>query len=208
MPANADIIDHLVGIVPGSALDRIRRRRPQTRDNAQASYDALFSLEAPGAVSPVERFAVAAFVAGLTGLEEATTFYLSETARLHPAVAEAVRREVARGRADGPYGSYPEGPLTGENKAGPIYEPDAAASEALGPRLAAALRHVHLVVLHPRDADPVALKALLEVGWTTAAVVTLSQIIAFVSFQTRVVAGLTALKSVVADAPAGSAARV
>lgn len=208
MPANADIIDHLVGVVPGSDLDRIRRRRAQTRDNAQASYDALFALDAPGAVSLIERFAVAAFVAGLTGPEEATAFYLSETVRLDPAVAETVRREIPRGRADGPYGAYPEGPLTGENKAGPSYEPDAAAGEALGPRLAAALRQVHLVVLHPRDADAVALKALLDAGWTTAAVVTLSQIIAFVSFQTRVVAGLTALKSVAADAPAGSAAHV
>lgn len=208
MPAKADVIDHLVGIVPGSDLDRVRRRRTQTRDNAQASYEALFALEAPGAVSPVERFAIAAFVAGLTGPEEVTTFYLSETARLRPPIAETIRREIAKGRVDGPYGAYPDGPLTRENKAGPAYEPDATARESLGPPLAAALRHVHLVVLHPRDADPVALKALLDAGWTTPAVVTLSQIIAFVSFQARVVAGLRALKSVAADAPAGSAAHV
>src|SRR5437879_5456158 len=127
MSAHVDIIDHLVGIVPGSALDRIRRRRTQTRDNAQASYDALFSLDAPGAVSPVERFAVAAFVAGLTGSQAAAGFYLSQTERLHPTVAEAVRREITRGQADGPYGAYPAGPLTPEDRAGPGYEPDAAA---------------------------------------------------------------------------------
>ena len=204
MPANADIIDHLVGIVPGSGLDQIRRRRTQARDNAQASYEALFAPETPGAVSHVERFAVAAFVAGLTGSQVANAFYLSETVRLHPGVAEVVRREIARGQADGPYGAYPEGPLTRENKAGPLYEPDAPACEALGPRLAAALRHAHLIVLHPRDADPVALQALLDAGWTTPAIVTLSQIIAFVSFQARVVAGLTALNPVAGDAPTES----
>ena len=38
-----DVIDQLVGIVPGSALDRIRSHRQQARDNAQASYEALFA---------------------------------------------------------------------------------------------------------------------------------------------------------------------
>jgi CMD domain protein len=208
MSVHADIIDHLVGIVPGSALDRIRRRRTQTRDNAQASYDALFSLEAPEEVSAVERFAVAAFVAGLTGSQAAAGFYLSEAVRLDPAVGEAVRREIACGQADGPYGAYPAGPLTPEDRTGPAYQPDARASEALGPRLAAVLRHAHLVVLHPRDANPFALQALLDASWTTPAIVTLSQIIAFVSFQARVVAGLTALNSVTADAAIESATHV
>jgi CMD domain protein len=208
MSVHPDIIDRLVGIAPGSALDQIRRRRIQTRDNAQASYQALFSLEAPQGVSAVERFSVAGFVAGLTGTQAVTEYYLSETARLHPSVADAVRREIARGQADGPYGAYPEGPLARENMVGAIYQPDAAASEALGPRLAAALRHAHLVVLHPRDASAVALQTLLDAGWTTPAIVTLSQIIAFVSFQTRVVAGLTALNAVAVKTSLEGAAHV
>jgi hypothetical protein len=57
---DTDIIDALVGIEPGSSLDAIRRQRPQARDQAQASYRALFSPEAVGGVSMVERFAVAA----------------------------------------------------------------------------------------------------------------------------------------------------
>jgi CMD domain protein len=208
MSAHTDVIDHLVGIAPGSALDLIRRHRTQTRDNAQASYDALFLLESPGAVSAVERLAVAAFVTGLTGTQAAVDFYLSQTARLNPSVAEAIRCEVARGQAEGPYGVFPAGPLTPEDRVGPVYEPDVAASAALGPRLAAALRHAHLVVLHPRDASPAALQALLDAGWTTPAIVTLSQIIAFVSFQARVVAGLAALNAVAAAAPTENAAHV
>ena len=55
----------LVGIKAGSALDAIRRRRPEARNQAQASYRALFAPEMPGEVTATERFAVAAFVTGL-----------------------------------------------------------------------------------------------------------------------------------------------
>jgi uncharacterized protein YciW len=52
---------------------------------------------------------------------------------------------------------------------------------------------MHLLVFHPRDAAPEALQALLDAGWSTTDIVTLSQIAAFLSFQIRVVAGLRAL---------------
>ena len=64
---------------------------------------------------------------------------------------------------------------------------------ALGPRLAAALEHTHMLVFHPRDAAPVSLQSLLGAGWTTTDIVTLSQIVAFLSFQIRVVIGLRTL---------------
>ena len=46
---DADVIDSLVGITPGSTLDAIRRRRPQARGQAQASYRALFAPDDPAA---------------------------------------------------------------------------------------------------------------------------------------------------------------
>jgi CMD domain protein len=64
---------------------------------------------------------------------------------------------------------------------------------ALGPRLAAAFEHVHMLVFHPRDAAPASLQALLDAGWSTTGIVTLSQIVAFLSFQIRVVIGLRTL---------------
>ena len=67
------------------------------------------------------------------------------------------------------------------------------ARRVLGPRLVAAFEHVHLLVLHPRDADPAALQALLDAGWSATDIVTLSQIAAFLSFQIRVVVGLRTL---------------
>src|SRR5206468_2952 len=54
---DADLIDALVGITPGSPLDAIRARSPEARARAQATYRALFAPEAPGNLTPQERFA-------------------------------------------------------------------------------------------------------------------------------------------------------
>ena len=134
---NADVIDALVGITPGSPLDAIRTRRPDARAHAQATYQALFAPESPGAISAQERFAVGGFVAGLHGATAIAAYYAA--------------------------------------------------------RLAAAFEHVHMLVFHPRDAEPAALQALLDAGWSTTDIVTLSQIVAFLSFQIRVVIGLRTL---------------
>jgi len=73
------------------------------------------------------------------------------------------------------------------------YRVGAAARRTLGSRLAAAFEHVHILVFHPRDAAPAALQALVDAGWSTTDIVTLSQIVAFLSFQIRVVTGLRTL---------------
>jgi len=189
-----DVIDSLVGIAPGSALDAIRARRPEARTHAQASYRALFAPAAPGGVSVHERFAVGAFVTGLHGGTEIAAFYAAALASsASAALCDGVAAAVAEARAHGPYGRYPAGPLSREDTAGPVYRVGAPTRRELGPRLAAAFEHMHLLVFHPRDAEPRALQALLDAGWTTTDIVTLSQIAAFLSFQIRVVAGLRVL---------------
>ena len=192
---DADVIDALVGITPGSPLDAIRARRPEARAHAQATYRALFAPEAPGNVTPQERFAVGAFVAGLHG---ATAIAVSYAARLaesgaSSALREAVDAAITEARTHGPYGQYPAGPLSGEDTAGLSYRVGAAIHRTLDRRLAAAFEHVHMLVFHPRDAAPTALQALLDAGWSTTDIVTLSQIVAFLSFQIRVVTGLRIL---------------
>jgi CMD domain protein len=186
----ADVIDALVGIVPGSALDAIRARRPEARTHAQKSYRALFAPENPGAVTLQERFAIAVFVTGLHGEAETGAFYASGLA-----AAGAINAAVAEAMGQGPYGKYPAGPLSREDAAGPVYRASAETRRALGARLAAACEHVHMLVFHPRDADAPALQALLDAGWSTDGIVTLSQLVAFLSFQIRVVAGLRVLAS-------------
>ena len=107
--------------------------------------------------------------------------------------SEAVEAAIRDARAKGPYGSFPKGRLSREDMAGPVYRVGSDTARVLGPRLAAAFAHVHLLVFHPRDAEPAALQALLDASWSTTDIVTLSQITAFLSFQIRVVAGLRTL---------------
>ncbi|QFZ86032.1 CMD domain protein [Variovorax paradoxus] len=188
-----DVIDQLVGIAPGSALDQLRAQREQARTQAQQSYLALFAPtdSVAGHFEIADRFAVAAFVAGLHRQPDVARFYRETLAG--KGVAQAIETEVARGAAQGPYGRYPEGPLSVEDDVGPVYAVDDAHRAVFGERLSAGLAHAHLLVFHPRDASPAALQALLDAGWRTTEIVTLSQLVAFLAFQIRVVIGLRAL---------------
>jgi CMD domain protein len=190
-----DVIDILAGLTPDSPLALIRDRKPVTREHAQASYRALFEPTEPSDVSLQERFALASFVAGLHGQDEITAFYTAALARTAPAEAfvQALSAEIGAGRTAGPYGAYPKGPLSVEDVAGPVYavaEPDRT---ALGTRLTAAFAHVHMLVFHPRDSGAADLQKLLDAGWSNPGIVTLSQLVAFLAFQTRAIAGLRAL---------------
>lgn len=192
---DADVIDALVGITPGSPVSAIRARRPEARAHAQATYRALFTPEAPGHVTAQERFAVGAFVAGLHGDRAVAVYYDARLVESGPSagLTDAVEAAIAEARASGPYGRYPAGPLSREDAAGSSYRVGATLRRTLGPRLAAAFEHVHMLVFHPRDAAPAALQALLDAGWSTTDIVTLSQIVAFLSFQIRVITGLRTL---------------
>jgi CMD domain protein len=204
-----DVIDQLAGIQPGDSLDAIRAHRSQARQHAQQSFLALFEPAQPlpgdePAFSSQERFAVATFVAGLHGQPEVAAFYAAGLSR-HGAptgLLEALVAEAAGNVRRGPYGSYPPGPLSVEDVPGPFHAVSEARRAVFGDRLSAALAHAHLLVLHPRDARAKELQALLDAGWSTTGIVSLSQLVAFLSFQIRVVVGLRTL----AARPASSTA--
>lgn len=191
----ADAINALAGIATGSPLDVARSHRLVARTQAQASHDALLKPADPGGVPVQDRLAVAAFVAGLHGPGEAAFHYASVLAALGalPGLCAAVAASVSDAPAHGPYGSYPAGPLTPEDTPGPAWRVPDPHRAILGMRLAAALEHAHMLVLHPRDAAPGHLQALLDAGWDTQGIVTLSQLVAFLSYQIRVAAGLRVL---------------
>lgn len=189
-----DLIDRLAGIAPGSPLDAIRARRPAARLHAEASHRSLLLPDAPGDVSRAERFAVAAYVAGLHRAPEASAHY-AVGLREHggEALAEAVAQAVAETLAEGPAGAFPPGPLSAEDTPAPGFAVSGPVAAALGPRLAAAFAHAHLLVFHPRDARADGFAPLRAAGWTVDGLVTLSQLVAFLAFQIRTVAGLRVL---------------
>ena len=193
----SDVIDRLAGIAPGSSLDAVRAQRPQARLHAQASYDSLFTPLSDADASKLERHAIARFVAGLHGRPEMEAFYGSglAAAGASAALQAAIGAAVAAAKVEGPYGHYPKGPLSAEDKAGPVHRIAQPTRDALRPRLAAAFEHTHMLVFHPRDSAPPYLQALLDAGWSTTGIVVISQLVAFLSYQIRVVAGLRVLNA-------------
>jgi CMD domain protein len=76
---------------------------------------------------------------------------------------------------------------------------DAVRRDALGElapsRLSAMLAFTRKLITRPVDGDEVALKALTQAGIATPDVVTLAQLVAFLSYQIRLAAGLAAMKA-------------
>ena len=187
-----DVIDSLVEIAPGSKLDAIRAQRSEARKHAQASYTSLFEPRELGGVSTDERHAIASFVASLHGEPKTDAFY---AAKLPAASHSTIAAEAAAAKTKGPYGHFPKGPLSVEDAPGPIWKVSDAGRASLGPRLAAAFEHTHMLVFHPRDASAASLQSLLDAGWSTDDIVTVSQLVSFLSYQIRVVSGLGVLAS-------------
>lgn len=191
--ATLDVVDELVGVRAGDALDALRRRRPVTRAQLQASYDALFAPLDDAEFPLAERLLVAAFATRATA-DDATAAYYADAARAaDPERAALVLAEAGTAATAGPFGAYAEPGLQAESTDGRRYEPSLTARDALGERLSAALVHAHLLTSRPREADGGAQARLLDAGWSIDGIVTLSQLVSFLAFQQRVAAGLRAL---------------
>ncbi|WP_350347904.1 CMD domain protein [Agromyces sp. G08B096] len=185
-----DTIDRLAGVAPGDRVDALRRHRPVTRDQSQASHDALFGADIDEThTTRAERGLVATFVAALHDDEAATELY----AGLAGDLADAARLAAEAARTTGPYGAYREPGLAAESRDGLGFEASDALRAAVGDRSAAALEHAHLLVFRPREASPAALERLAAAGWSADGIVTLSQLVAFLAYQLRVAAGLRLL---------------
>lgn len=189
----ADIVDQLTGVTP--ELDALRRRRPVTSEQLQASFDALFHPVSAQHVSLAERALIAAFATALAGADDPTAvFYAGRAREIDAERAAIVAREAEAAATTGPFGAYTERGLEAESTDGTRYLPDEAASAALGERLATALAHTHLLVFRPREASGADLGRLHDAGWSTDGIVTLSQLVSFLAFQQRVVTGLRVLQ--------------
>lgn len=205
IPTTEDAVDTILLTTPGSDLDQLRRRRPITRENTQASYLALFAADELSDTSLTERFAIAVFVAVLHENTAAAEFYQTGlgTVEAENHLLAAVLEAAASGATSGPYGDYKESGLQQENRPGLRWEIPTTTAKVLGKKLSAALEHSHLLVFRPRESSPAALNALVQAGWSTTGIVTLSQLVAFLAYQLRIVSGLAVLQATL-SAPAAS----
>lgn len=157
---HADVIDQIAGIAPGSRLAELRASKPQIVHYAESSYRVLLEPEDPAGVSLVERAMIALRVAYLTPSEAAATWYRD---RLRDLGADTPKIAAIEGLAE---------------------------RAILTPREAAVLRHTDILTQEPGNATAGDLAALKSVGLGPRDIVTISQLIAFVSFQVRILAGL------------------
>ena len=196
-----DIINTIASVSQGDSIDALRDRRAQAKANAQLSFEALFEPADPGTFTLDERLAVALFVAELHEDRDAAAFYgdlLGDVA--DPELIRATRLAADETRASGPTGSYREPLLEAQSQPTQDAQLPTEAVAVLGSRLAAALRHAHLLVLHPRDARQHHQAQLLEAGWSLNDIVSLSQAVAFLTFQLRAAAGLRVLNQTIKEA--------
>jgi CMD domain protein len=156
----SDTIDELAGIDAGSPLHQLRAQRPEIARYAQGSYLALLEPEDPAGVSRFERESIALRVALLSSA---------------PTLAEHHRARLQRLGAD-------------KGIIGAIEH--FADESALSARQAAILRHTDLLTTDPGGASRKAIDELRAQGLSARDIVTISQLIAFLSFQIRVLAGL------------------
>jgi CMD domain protein len=164
-----DVIDRLAGIDPDSRTAALRREKPDLVRFAQGSYDALLEPAAPEGVSLVERHAIAYRAALLTRFPEVAEWHRS---RLEELGATPETIQAIAELTDGHY----------------------AAGNGIGPRLQALLAHTSRVTVSPGSAQPEHIAQLKAAGLTPKEIVTVGQLVAFVSYQVRAIAVARALE--------------
>lgn len=162
-PAAADVVDACVPLAAGQPTHAVRHGRPKVVAATQACHDGLFSSAVSG-IDVAERLAAAQLACVLSHA---------------PALAQHHRKLLV---AQGPQAAAWADAI------------DAGRWPQVQPvRLATILGYTAKLIERPIDGDRAAVQALVQVGLSTPAIVALAQLIAFVSYQVRLVAGLQAM---------------
>jgi CMD domain protein len=159
-----DVINAILGVDDGDRIAELRNKKPLLAEQLQAYYSSIFEPEEASiaALPLTDRFLVAVRVASHTGSTAVVRWY-GDLATSAGVSSEQLERARDIGT--------------------PWSEPT---------RLGAAIRHADLLTTRPSDARPSDLRALKDAGLSPAGIVSLSQVIAFVSYQLRLIAGLRA----------------
>lgn len=189
----ADVIDVLGGSDPGSPIRSLRARSAPGRRAAQAHLAAVLEPPHPGHFSHRDRAAVALFVSLLHGFPGAVAFYADRLGRLAPEWVEPLRTLSVGAQRVGPAGAFREPNLRRESSRATRWHPDAGAVVVFGQRLSAGLAYAHGLVFRPREATPPGLARLGAAGWGANEIVSLTHLVAYLSFQLRSAWGLRTL---------------
>jgi uncharacterized protein YciW len=160
-----DTIDAILSVEPGSAIAALREAKPELARQDQAYYLAIFDPTPASAaeLSLKDRALIAVRVASHTNSVAVVEWY-SALASGQGASAN----ELAQVR-------------------------DLTNTWSTSTTLGAALRHTDLLTTAPSTATAQDLQNLKDAGLTPAGILSLSQTIAFVSYQLRLIAALRAL---------------
>ncbi len=160
-----DVIDSILGVEAAGAVATLRSQKPELASQLQDYYDAVFlpATDSSAALSPAERWLIAIRTASHTRSGAAVDWY---SAQADTSKVEEGLIVKARNAAE---------PWNGD------------------PRSNAIMRHVDLIVTHPVDSSQSDIDALADGGLSPMAIVALSQVVAYVSYQVRLVATLRAL---------------
>jgi len=160
----ADVVYQILGVSDQGPIADLRNQKPEQIEELQAYYLALFEPEEASAQAfPLaDRYLVAVRVASHTNSVAVANWYADLAGQAN--VDDAL---VARAR-----------------NVNESWDDNTA--------LGAAIRHADLLTTRPSAAQPSDLQALKDAGYSPAGIVSLSQTIAFVSYQLRFIAGLRA----------------
>jgi uncharacterized protein YciW len=160
-----DLLDSLFKIDAANPLYSVRRVRDKVVAATQSSQELFFSPELKNNLSLQERLWVAYFAAQLTPQPTLAAYYLEQLSTLE--VDPALLPVIDSGHIE-----------TLDNS-----------------RLAAILHFTRTLINAPVEGDQGALIRLQDQGLSTEEIVVLAQLVAFLSYQVRLAAGLSALKS-------------
>jgi uncharacterized protein YciW len=164
--ASTDVIDRIAGLATGSAAHATRHKRGKVAAATQRSYDVLFDPALPD-LPLADRLCVALYACTLSKAPALAAHYAEQLASL--GVSREEIGQIAQGT------------------------PHDAAHER--PGLRAMLTFTRTLIEAPIEGDKAALERLRDAGIPTPAVVVLAQLIAFLSYQIRLTAGLQALQA-------------
>ena len=176
---HTDLIDALVGLEVGSNTYAARHFRDEVLTGTQESYEALFDRDL---TLPIEtRYLVALYASLLSNAKELSEHYLAQIQ------SEISSKRISKRISEGINEAIDEKTLQA------VLNNDL--SQISDPALKAILLFTRTLTLNPIEGDQNALLSLQNAGISTPDSITIAQLIAFLSYQIRLVTGLKAMKS-------------